>query len=137
MILRVYRARFDAADRGLVLAHLRDRVYLANVGTPGPRTFQAGVRGVSAGHSELALVSTWADFSSLLAGLGEDFGRPRWLAEVAEHITPIGADYHELIGEEFRGVVPLAGAAVRTFSGHLTSAGGEALLEAARQAQQE
>ena len=88
MILRIYRARTGAADRGLLLAHLRDQVYPANVGTPGLRTFQAGLRASDEEHLDLVLVSTWADYGSIAEGLGPDLLRPRWLDAIRDRLDP-------------------------------------------------
>lgn len=120
MILRIYRATGAAVDRGVLLAHLRDHVYPANVSTPGLRTFQAGLRTASDGQVELLLVSTWADYASMAECIGPDVLRPRWLDAIGDQIEPLRADHYELVGEELRGIVPLAGGAVRVFTGRLT-----------------
>jgi PAS domain-containing protein len=135
MILRVYRARAAADSRGLLLAHLRDRVYPANVGIPGLRTFQAGIAELPGGLLELAVVSTWQDFEAMRAGLGDEWLRPAWLAEVATQLAPVAADHYELVGEELTGIVPLAGGALRLLSGRLASGSGEGFFEFARRAQ--
>ncbi|MEO5966180.1 MAG: PAS domain-containing protein [Candidatus Limnocylindrales bacterium] len=137
MILRVYRARGAAEARGIVLAHLRDHVYGANVGTTGLRTFQAGLSEHEDGTLELALVSTWATFDDLQRGIGEDTLRPTWLAAVASHLSPVSADHYELVGEELTGIVPLAGGALRMLSGRLAPGHGETFFDFARRAQAE
>jgi PAS domain-containing protein len=135
MILRVYRARAAGDSRGLLLAHLRDRVYPANVGKPGLRTFQAGIAELGDGSLELALVSTWQDYEAMRAGIGDEWLRPGWLADVESVLAPVAADHYELVGEELMGIVPLAGGALRLLSGRLTSGRGEGFFEFARQAQ--
>lgn len=85
MILRVYRARAAAEARGIVLAHLRDHVYPANVSTPGLRTFQAGLSEQPDGVLELALVSTWATFDDVQRGIGQDTLHPVWLGGIADY----------------------------------------------------
>lgn len=137
MILRVYRASAAAEDRGLLLAHLRDHVYPANIGQAGLRTFQAGLRELPGQALELAIVSTWSDVGSLMQGLGGDVLRPSWLEAVRERLTPIAADHYELVGEELQGIVPLAGGALRIFRGRLRSDGGETFFESARRWQAE
>jgi PAS domain S-box-containing protein len=136
MILRIYRARTAAADRGPLLAHLRDEVYPANVGTRGLRTFQAGMSAGDGATGELVLVSTWTDFGAMVEGIGGDLLRPHWLEAMRDRIEPIAADHYELVGEELRGIVPLAGGALRVFTGRLNPAG-EAFFDMARRAQAE
>lgn len=135
MILRVYRARAAAEARRVLLAHLRDRVYPANVRTPGLRTFQAGISERGDGTLELALVSTWRDFDALRDGLGDDWLRPAWLLEVADVLEPVTADHYELVGEELTGIVPLAGGALRILAGRLADGHGETFFDFARRAQ--
>ena len=135
MILRVFRARAAASDRDRLLAHLRDRIYPANVGTEGLRTFQAGIRDHDDGSVELALVSTWADFGAMSDSVGADLLRPAWLAEIQDRLEPLRADHYELVGEELHGIVPLAGGALRVFTGLLAERGGESFFEFARHAQ--
>jgi PAS domain-containing protein len=137
MILRIYRARAAADARDVIVAHLRDHVYPANVGTPGLRTFQAGLSEQPDGKLELALVSTWATFEDVRRGLGEDSLRPAWLGAVADHLSPVSVDHYELVGEELTGIVPLAGGALRILSGRLAPAHAETFFNFARQAQAE
>lgn len=134
MILRIYRARTAAADRGLLVAHLRDHVAPANVMTPGLRTFQVGLRNADGQHTDLVLVSTWVDYGSMVDGIGPDLLRPRWLDAIHHRMEPIRADHFELVGEELRGVIPLASAALRIFTGRL-AAGGQTFFDVARKAQ--
>ncbi len=137
MILRVYRARAAAEARGIVLAHLRDHVYPANVGTTGLRTFQAGLSEQPDGVLELAVVTTWGTFQDVQRGIGEDPLHPAWLAAVANHLTPVSADHYELVGEELRGIVPLAGGALRILSGRLAPRHSETFFDFARRTQAE
>ena len=132
MILRVYRARATTDSRSPLFAHLRDVVYPANVGTPGLRTFQAGVRDLPDGLLELTLVSTWTDVAGMVEAIGADPIRPAWLDPVASFLTPVSADHYELVGEQLRGIVPLAGGALRILTGRLNPNGGEGFFEHAR-----
>jgi PAS domain-containing protein len=117
-----------------VVTHLRDHVYQANVSTPGLRTFQAGLRNADARYTDLVLVSTWVDYDSMAAGIGADLMRPRWLDAISDRLEPATADHYELVGEELRGIVPLAGGALRVFRGRLAP-GRESFFEFARRAQ--
>lgn len=137
MILRLHRARAKAESRGLVLAHLRDYVYPANVRTAGLRTFQAGVSELPDGMLELALVSTWGTFDDVQRGIGRDTLRPLWLASIADHLVPVTADHYEVVGEELTGIVPLGGSALRILSGRLMPEHEETFFAFARRAQAE
>ena len=136
MILRIYRARTAAADRGRLVAHLRDHVYPANVVTPGLRTFQVGLRNADGRHTDLVLVSTWSDYGSMVDGIGSDLLRPRWLEAFRDRMEPNRADHYELVGEELAGVIPLASAALRIFTGRLAPHR-ETFFDIARKAQAE
>ena len=136
MILRIYRARTATADHGLLLEHIRDHVYPANVLMSGLRTFQAGLRTVDERHIDLVLVTTWSDYESMVNGIGRDVLRPRWLDAVGNQLVPTSADHYELVGEELRGIVPLASGALGVFTGRL-GAGGEVFFDDARRAQAE
>jgi hypothetical protein len=135
VILRLYRARAAVADRTRLVAHVRDSIYPFNAHLEGLVSFQAGLRTVDGTTLELALLSTWSDYPAMLAGLGDDLLRPRWLAGVADRLDTAAADHFELVGAQVGGVMPLAGAVMRFVHGRLNPSRGESFFEFARDAQ--
>ena len=137
MILRVFRGAIAPDQRARILAHVRDALYPAATGMAGLGSFQTGLRTADDGSLELAVITTWADFTDIVEALGPDLDRPSWMSAVADAYEPRGAQHYELVGQQIRGVFPTEGAIVRVFEGRLARNAGETFFDFARRRQED
>ncbi len=137
MILRVFRGAIAPDQRARILAHVRDVLYPAATGMARLGSFQAGLRTADDGSLDLAVITTWSDFSDIVEALGADLDRPRWMSAVADAYEPRGAQHYELVGQQIRGVFPMEGAILRVFEGRLARNASETFFDFARSRQED
>jgi PAS domain-containing protein len=137
VILRVFRGAIAPDQRARILAHVRDVLYPAATGMARLGSFQAGLRTSDDGSLELAVITTWSDFTDIVEALGPDLDRPRWMSAVADAYEPRSSQHYELVGQQIRGVFPMEGAIVRVFEGRLARTASETFFDFARARQEE
>lgn len=110
MILRVLRGRVIAGEEARLAHFVRDEAVAHALTIPGLLSFQPAVR-ETRGGTELAIVSTWSGFDSVVAA-GRDLDTPIIMPAVAALLADSHAEHYELVIGESR-ALPIRRARLR------------------------
>lgn len=101
MIVRISRGRIRPGDEAEAFGLLRESVG-GSGHPPGLEAFVIARRMVE-GQLELVAMTTWRDFDSMVAVMGDDWQTPSWLPGLEGLVESSSIEHLETIAESFHG----------------------------------